>query len=147
MKIYHYHPVYKHFLEEGIADSSPLDPPGVWLIPAHATEEEPPSFSSGRIPVFQEDSWKVVKDKRGVYYRTSDPTQRIENFDPSEAPRGYTKKVPPEVPPGKELTWDDGWVLVDAEIKPLVETTLSPHEKLEKLGLTPDDLKAILGLS
>jgi hypothetical protein len=147
MKIYHYHPDYKHLLCEGVADPSPLDPPGVWLIPAHATETEPPKFSSGRIPVFQDDSWKVVKDRRGIYYSTSNPAQVVENFDPSVEPEGYTTEVPPEVPPGKELVWENGWVLKDLEVFPVVELSLTADEKLKRLGLTPEDLKEVLGLS
>jgi hypothetical protein len=147
MKIYHYHPLYKHLLGEGVAESSPIGPPDVWLIPAHATEVEPPISSSGRIPVLQGDSWKVIKDRRGIYYNTLNPAQTIQNFNPSKAPDGFTKEIPPEVPPEKELAWEGEWVLKDVEVKPLLEVTLTPYEKLEKLGLTSDDLKEILGLS
>ena len=41
MKIFHYHFETGVYLAQGKADESPLEP-GVWLIPAHATNARPP---------------------------------------------------------------------------------------------------------
>lgn len=43
MNIYHYHPTSGDYLGTGAADESPLEP-GVYLIPAHATENPPPEY-------------------------------------------------------------------------------------------------------
>ena len=109
MKIYNYHPEYKYFYCESVADESPLEP-GVWLIPAYATEIEPPKCKRNQIQIFNGTSWDVIVDKRGTYYSTE--TQRpIENLNPLEYPENSTKNAPPEVPEGKTLKWDNGWVL------------------------------------
>ena len=50
MKIYHYHPITKEYIGEGVADESPLEP-GVFLIPAYATDI-PPKFKEGKATVF-----------------------------------------------------------------------------------------------
>jgi hypothetical protein len=65
MKIYTYHPVTKIFVSESIADESPLEP-GVYLIPAHATDIEPSEFSEDEFSVFNEDSksWGIVKEEK-----------------------------------------------------------------------------------
>lgn len=57
MKIYN----YDHagvFTGESEADESPLEP-GVFMIPAQATEIEPPTIPSGSRAVFDGSQWKV----------------------------------------------------------------------------------------
>jgi len=58
MDIFHYHPDTGIYLGQGVADESPLEP-GVWLIPAHATELEPPQPSKGKQIAWSGDSWDV----------------------------------------------------------------------------------------
>lgn len=58
MKIFHYHPESGVFLGEGMADESPLEP-GVWLIPASATSEEPPIPPDGYQAVFNGITWST----------------------------------------------------------------------------------------
>ena len=141
MKIYNYHPEYKYFYCESVADESPLEP-GVWLIPAYATEIEPPKCKSNQIQIFNGTSWDVIVDKRGTYYSTE--TQKpIENLNPLEYPENSTKNAPPAVPEGKILKWDNGWVLEDIP----TPNELTPQEKLESLGLSIEDLRTLLGLT
>ncbi len=142
MKIYHYHLEYKCFICEGIAEPSPLDPPGVWLIPAHATEIEPPEYTEGFIPVFNGTSWEVIEDKRGIYYDV-ESFQMIINDDPSQIIENATKIPPPEIPEGKILKWCNEWILEDIPPPP----ELTPAEKLSNAGLTIEELKTLLGLS
>jgi hypothetical protein len=143
MKIYNYHSEYKYFINTSIADESPLEP-GVFLIPAHATDIEPPTCESNQIQIFNGSSWDIVDDKRGTYYTTvsSDniQIQLIENYNPLETPENSTKEVPPEIPEGYYLIWDDGWVIKQ-------KTVLTPEEKLRKSGLTVEELKSLLGLT
>lgn len=63
MKIYHYHPITKELLEMGVADESPLEL-DVFLIPAHATEIEPPHIDEKQAAIFTENGWQVVADYR-----------------------------------------------------------------------------------
>ena len=141
MKIYNYHPEYKCFYSESFADESPLEP-GVWLIPAHATTIEPPKCKANQIQIFDGTSWSVIVDKRGTYYSTQ-TFEVIDNKNPLQYPDNSTKKPPPEVPEGKTLKWNNGWILED--IPP--ETELTPQEKLALVGLTIEDLRTLLGLS
>lgn len=60
MKIYHYHPETLEYLGEGRADESPLEP-GVWLIPAHATDTAPPAKVAGKTRHFEGGAW-VLRD-------------------------------------------------------------------------------------
>lgn len=56
-RIYNYHPVTGEYLGSSLADASPLDGPGVWLVPAYATDIEPPPTQAGSVAVFQGDIW------------------------------------------------------------------------------------------
>lgn len=58
MKIYHYHPETGVLLGEGVADKSPLEK-NVWLIPAHATTQEPVEAKDGYHCVYNGFHWKV----------------------------------------------------------------------------------------
>jgi hypothetical protein len=58
MEIYHYSCEEGIFHAVGIADESPLEP-GVFHIPAHATDIKPPSFEEGEMAVFADGEWTV----------------------------------------------------------------------------------------
>jgi hypothetical protein len=140
MKIYNYHSEYKYFISTSIADECQLEP-GVFHIPAHATDIEPPEYEDGMISIFNETSWSILKDQRGTYYDISSGILQ-ENNNPLEAPENTTKEQPPEVPEGKVLKWNNGWVLEDI---PTPEP-LTLEQKLASAGITLDELKAALGL-
>ena len=140
MKIYNYHPDYKYFYCESEADPSPLEP-GVFLIPAHATDIKPPTCELNQIQIFNETSWDIIEDKRGTYYSTQ-TQQVIENYNPLISPENATTQQPPEVTEGYKLTWNDEWVLEELPPPPV----LTPEEKLAQSGLTIEELKGLLGL-
>ena len=59
MLVYHYDSttgIYTGFSSE--ADASPLEP-GIFLIPAYATEQQPPEVPEGQIAVFLGDVWQL----------------------------------------------------------------------------------------
>jgi hypothetical protein len=58
MKIYNYNPENGFYIGESIADESPLEN-SVYLIPAHATEIEPPKAAKGKISVWINDGWEL----------------------------------------------------------------------------------------
>lgn len=58
MNIYHYHPENGQFLGTSEADESPLEP-GVFLVPAYATADAPPSVEEGHRAVWNNGSWSV----------------------------------------------------------------------------------------
>ena len=137
MKIYHFNLTYGHYTGESDAFESPRRP-GDYLIPLFATDIKPPECGLREIQIIDGNSWKVVEDKRGIYYSTQ-TRQVIENDNPLEAPENSTKEQPPEIPEGYFLIWNNGWVL-EQIILP------TPQEKLESLGLTVEDLKNLLGI-
>lgn len=56
-KAYSYNPVTREFTGESIADESPLEP-GVFLIPAYATEIAPPEKVEGKFRAFNGTAWE-----------------------------------------------------------------------------------------
>jgi hypothetical protein len=59
MTIYHYHPVTGEYMGSDPADESPLEP-GVFLIPAHATDVKPPEASDGQVVRWNGAGWESV---------------------------------------------------------------------------------------
>jgi len=140
MQIYNYHSEYKHLIGISVADESPLEP-GVFHIPAQATDIEPPSCDSNQIQIFNGTSWEVIEDQRGTYYEIPSGISQ-QNYNPLIALENTNKEQPLEVSEGKILRWNDGWVLEDIPPPPV----LTPIEKLANAGLTVDELKSLLGL-
>lgn len=57
MQIFHFDPVTREYLGTSVADESPLEP-GVFLVPAYATENKPPAVGEGQRAVF-DGEWRV----------------------------------------------------------------------------------------
>lgn len=74
MQIYHYHPATGEYLGDGTADESPLEP-GVFLVPACATQTMPPTAMTGKVRVWQGE-W-IFKD-----VQAGEPTQDPE-YEPT----------------------------------------------------------------
>jgi hypothetical protein len=61
MKIYHYDAVTGEHIGDGFAKQSPLDAKlgnKVYMIPAHATEIEPPEVVEGKVITFTNGAWE-----------------------------------------------------------------------------------------
>ena len=58
MKIYHYDSSTKFFVAEGKADPDPLVQ-GSFLVPAFATEVEPPQLSSEQVAFWNGSQWEI----------------------------------------------------------------------------------------
>jgi hypothetical protein len=57
MQIFHYHPKTLELVGAGVADANPLEE-GNWLVPAHATEIEPPPYLEGKTIRFVDGAWE-----------------------------------------------------------------------------------------
>jgi hypothetical protein len=57
MKIHHYDQNTGEYLGEGVADADPLEP-GRWLIPANATNVQPPEHVEGSTRHFLAGGWE-----------------------------------------------------------------------------------------
>ena len=111
MIIYNYNKEYKYYINSGEADPSPLEP-GVFLIPANATDIQPPDCSESEIQIFENDSWTVTTNHMGTYY-SIETQQEFYNPDPSVLPEGFVKEAPPiEVDEGYDIVYDNGWTAV-----------------------------------
>jgi hypothetical protein len=99
--IYHYHPETGDFLEPSLADPSPLEP-DVFLIPAYATDIEPPSVQVGQRANFDAvgRTWRVVDQPE------PDPTQiKNEGWSQIKAERDRRKTGGFYVKVGGEDKW------------------------------------------
>lgn len=93
MKIFHYHPETGELYAEGLADESPREP-GVWHIPAYATESQPPEAKDGMAIAWDGRKWIYTPDLRGqlVFCTKSAMVGEITTIGP--VPAGYTDKIP-----------------------------------------------------
>lgn len=74
MLVYNYSGLTGEFLGSTEARKSPLEP-GVYLIPANATDLAPPALQEKQAAVFHEGSWHVVDDRRGEAWYQPDGTE------------------------------------------------------------------------
>lgn len=75
MKIYNYSAINGEFLSESVANESPLEK-GVFLIPALATDIQPPTAGQNEAAIFNGISWEIVPDFRNeTYYKISDGSE------------------------------------------------------------------------
>lgn len=142
MKVYNYHPEYKHFTGGSQADESPLEP-GAFIFPANSTTIAPPTHEYGKVSVWNGGSWEQIEDHRGNCWELEGGAL-LENTDP-RSPLPNTTKIEPPVFDRftQTLSWDadnNQWVLTDIPEK-------TPEEKLASSGLTVDELKGLLGLN
>lgn len=163
MKIYNYHPTYRYYIGESLADKSPLEY-GAYLVPAYASLIPPPEYEEGNIPIFNINSnnWDIIIDNRGIWYKIDNGFEYIID-DPSEQSIGLTRIKPPEIINNQTISWNgSNWEInnleyifptpvedipeIDSKYSPIDFSSLSPQEKLENLGLTIDELKILLGL-
>lgn len=63
MQIFHFDPANQEYLGCSMADESPLEP-GVFLVPAYATEIVPPACGEGHRIVFDGAAWRVEAIQR-----------------------------------------------------------------------------------
>lgn len=117
--IYNIHPETGEFLTTAIADASPLEP-GVYLVPAFATDIAPPVLGVKQAAVFVGGAWQVKADWRAVpLYSTADGSVvTIDAIGQTPAGAGATE-VPP---PTAQHSWQAGvWVIDAAKVAALLE--------------------------
>lgn len=92
MKIYNYDGTTGEFLNTTDAIQDPLDDTN-FLIPAYATTVAPPKLS-GKVAVFNNGSWSLVIDQRGMYYDTTTKQQGYFDLLGSTPPGTITSSAP-----------------------------------------------------
>ncbi|HDS1679143.1 TPA: hypothetical protein QEM39_000619 [Pseudomonas putida] len=104
--IYHVHPETGELLGEGEARLDPIDD-SFLLIPAHATQAQPPVAGEHQAAVLQGDDWLLTPDYRGLVYSTADGAA-TQYFELGDLPEGFTHLAWP----GEDHVWSESaWVL------------------------------------
>lgn len=124
MQIYHYHPVTNEYLGAGVADPDPLDKDN-WLVPAHATEKEPPTLSGNQAAVFNDSEWEVKPDYRGQSYWLDHETKWTTSNVGEEPPEGATLEQP-KPPPMPEPTLEEKTAAIDEVRQNLYRKQVDP---------------------
>ncbi len=75
--VYAYHPQTGEYQGPTAADPSPLQP-GVWLLPAHSTELQPPAAAERQTAVFRDGGWTLSPDWRAVKLWSTDTAQPVQ---------------------------------------------------------------------
>ena len=74
MKIYHYDPATGELLGSSEAEPNPMEP-GKHLVPAYATDQQPPAVAALQVAVFEAGIWVLKEDHRSEqYYSKTDGT-------------------------------------------------------------------------
>lgn len=100
MQIYHFHPATRELLGSSKADQNPMSP-GAFLVPAWATNAEPPAAGDGQAAVFdiESETWSLVPDHRGRRYWLQDGTEGKVEALGDIPPEGALDAAPPAPPP------------------------------------------------
>lgn len=144
-KVYNYSPDSGLFTAPTLADESPLEP-GTYLIPAFATEIEPPPTGPREAAIFKDGEWSVVPDWRGAnLYRTADGgLSTIDAVGLTPDGGGLTEIEPPRPGERESVVFKDGaWFLVsDWRGVELYSTADGSAVVISESGQTPDDVGA-----
>lgn len=141
MNIYHYNPITGEFLSVGLADPNPLEP-GKFLIPAHATEIEPPVTSEKQVAVWNRAAWLVEEDHRGTALYKTTTGEEIKISEIGAIPEGLTvKKKPSELYDWDEVAND--WVINLYRLKQTKVASL--YANLEQTFLAGVDVSTVEG--
>lgn len=98
--VYSYDPITKIFIGEDNAWESPLEP-GVYLIPAHATEVAVPEIPNNKLAVWENDTW-VIKD----IPQNNNIFKNDQQTPPQPLPWDYLKKI------RNQYLSDSDWVVL-----------------------------------
>lgn len=111
--VYAYHQGTGEYLGETLADRSPLDVDEVWLVPAFATEQPPPSTGPRQVAVFRGEKWQVVADFRLVSLWSTLTAQRVHAvIGDTPASMSATELEPPLF-----AAWRDNHWTVDRDVE------------------------------
>ncbi|WP_235930200.1 hypothetical protein [Craterilacuibacter sinensis] len=111
MVIYLYHADNGTLLGESVAHESPREP-GVFLLPAFATFDAPPSIGEREAAVFADGAWATVPDWRGVALWSTASGAPLVIGEPGVTPVDVA--ATDIAPPGPEFLWDGARWLIDA---------------------------------
>lgn len=120
LTIFNYHPETGEFISSSLADKSPLEP-DEWLIPAHATEIEPPQTVANQVAVFDGNAWRIDQDFRGLNLYSTENGSRVEVDTIGPMPTNATTDPRPSIFYG----WSSsGWALNLDQMRAGIKNTI-----------------------
>lgn len=100
--VYNYAPETGEYLGTETAYKSPQEP-GIFLMPAHSTEADPPAASAGQVAVYRNGTWKLIDDHREEEWYDTATHERHEIKTLDEViPETWTLLVPTDA----EAVWN-----------------------------------------
>ena len=146
MLVFNFHPVTKELLDTSNAELDPLESKAsgedVFMLPAHATFDEPPVIGEHQAAVWIDDHWSVVDDYRGMVFWLDGERQEIEALGET-VPDGASSTAPDPEP--KPTTRADVNEERDRRIALGCVVTLSTGKVIPIQG-RPQDQTNLLGL-
>lgn len=146
MKAYMYDPEQEYKFKEEVEcqrDPKESDRVGkdVWLLPANATYEQPPSAESGYVILFRDGHWAKLKDLRGKeywivadgYYGTP---QKMEDY--GDLPEGCSFDRPPMT--AEEQEQADAQAAIEAEQKKMEQAKAERADAVSRLTVTVNNM-------
>ena len=121
MNYFSYDPTTKEYIGEGVASPSPLQP-GVYLIPAYATTEQPPTPGVGQYAAYINGTWELLSPwyctvQGTVWEGKSYNIGELMNSSDGTQPTNSTNLLPPTPANGQTLQWSgSAWVLASFDI-------------------------------
>lgn len=122
MLIYNYDTETKEYTysEEAYLDPEETKKQGknVYLIPANATKKKPPTPQANETVIFNNTSWQIIPDYRGMYMVNENmQPKKIESF--GELPQGYIPITPEQaaiiITNPYYYIWDNGTIIVNPD--------------------------------
>lgn len=111
--VYAYNPTIGEYAGETKAYANPRE--GGYMMPANATETEPPEAGEHQAPVFADGAWSLVPDYRGAVYYDKSTQEKHEIKDINVEPAADWTDVEPT---DRDAVWTDGaWVVPFAVLK------------------------------
>lgn len=138
--IYNYRPDSGEYLSTATADESPLEP-GVFLVPAFATDIKPPKAGANQASVFANGKWKLVADWRGVpLFSTADGSPvSISEIGKTPADASATELPPPS----PTHSWQDGaWSIDSAKVT--AQLTAAKTNALDRIATFSKSKRALI---
>ncbi|QXI32777.1 tail fiber assembly protein [Pseudomonas promysalinigenes] len=130
------------FLCVSEADPSPLEP-GIWLIPAHSYQIDPPVLKAGVAALINRDNngWEIVPDHRGATVYTTDTGEPRQWLALGDLPEGYTLQAPStefDTWEGEQWVPDEAAIAEAARVVAYRKQALATQYSTERIGTLQD---------
>lgn len=138
MNIYNYDSMTFEYKGPSVADESPLEP-GVFLIPAFATDIQQPTAEENEVAIFDENKaqWSITADYRSVNLWSKDTAKKVSAAIGEKPEDINATQVEPTVDYPKWDTASGAWVT--DEVAKLSAQTAEAAAKIQQLLSTAND--------